>query len=235
MSSLDAEMRHSRERRRRRARLRRRGLALSRSARCRCRPTSGATRRDAADAERYQTVFARSPGAVAAPTAGLHLTRALLRRARGARRRDAPTSCCTSGPAPSARCRAEDLARGRLHAERFELSDATAAAVRRARAARRARRRRRHDHAPACSRVVRAGRRGCRPGAGETDLLLAPGARFRVGRRAAHQLPPAPLVAAAARRRASPGRERVLAAYAEAIERGLPLLLLRRRDADPVS
>src|SRR4051812_2493428 len=42
---------------------------------------------DAHDAERYQTVFAQNPGAVAAPTAGLHFDRALLKKieARGAR------------------------------------------------------------------------------------------------------------------------------------------------------
>jgi S-adenosylmethionine:tRNA ribosyltransferase-isomerase len=44
---------------------------------------------DGEDAERYQTVFARAPGAVAAPTAGAALRRPVLARAARARRRHA--------------------------------------------------------------------------------------------------------------------------------------------------
>ena len=54
------------------------------------------------DRERYQTVFAAAPGAVAAPTAGLHFTPSCWRRSRprATRSRASP---CTSGPAPSGR------------------------------------------------------------------------------------------------------------------------------------
>ena len=61
------------------------------------------THADAADDERrYQTVFARVPGAVAAPTAALHFDEALLAELERAAC-SAPASRCTSAPAPSSR------------------------------------------------------------------------------------------------------------------------------------
>ena len=75
---------------------------------------------DAADAERYQTVYARSPGAVAAPTAGLHFDGALLERieARGARLAYVTLHVGAGTFQP---VRAEDIDLHRMHRERYEV------------------------------------------------------------------------------------------------------------------
>jgi S-adenosylmethionine:tRNA ribosyltransferase-isomerase len=131
----------------------------------------------AEDAERYQTVFARRPGAVAAPTAALHFDEALL-AALDARGIGRATLTLHVGAGTFQPVRTEDLAQHRMHAEWFDLPAATVQAVRAA-----------HDRG---RRVVAVGtttlralesaaRDGeLRPGAAETDLFVTPGFDFLV-------------------------------------------------------
>ncbi|MCZ7640146.1 MAG: tRNA preQ1(34) S-adenosylmethionine ribosyltransferase-isomerase QueA [Verrucomicrobia bacterium] len=86
----------------------------------------------AADRERYQTVFAKSPGSVAAPTAGLHFTEALLDRIRG---RGVQIVFVTLhvGLGTFAPIKAAHLADHVMHEELFEVPSETAAAVQAAR------------------------------------------------------------------------------------------------------
>jgi S-adenosylmethionine:tRNA ribosyltransferase-isomerase len=80
------------------------------------------------DAERYQTVYARAPGAVAAPTAGLHFDAALLDRlaARGARL--APLTLHV-GAGTFQPVRVEQIEAHRLHSERYAIPAQTAQAL----------------------------------------------------------------------------------------------------------
>jgi S-adenosylmethionine:tRNA ribosyltransferase-isomerase len=171
----------------------------------------------AEDAERYQTVYARVPGAVAAPTAGLHFTDALF-AALAARGVTVVDVVLHVGAGTFRPLQPADLAAGRLHAERFELPEATADAIARARAR--------------GGRVVAVGTTSARvletraregglvePGAGETELLLAPGARFRAVDvlLTNFHLPRSSLLLLVA---AFAGRAPVLDAYADALARG---------------
>lgn len=85
------------------------------------------------DGERYQTVFARKEGAVAAPTAGLHFTEELLA---SLLRRGIERAFVTLhvGPGTFRPVTKEQLASGRLHSERFEISADTARQLAEARA-----------------------------------------------------------------------------------------------------
>jgi S-adenosylmethionine:tRNA ribosyltransferase-isomerase len=76
-----------------------------------------------ADAERYQTVFARERGAVAAPTAGLHFTPEILARV--------PHTFVTLhvGVGTFRPVQVEDLSQHRMHAERFRISEESARAI----------------------------------------------------------------------------------------------------------
>jgi S-adenosylmethionine:tRNA ribosyltransferase-isomerase len=169
------------------------------------------------DAERYQTVFAREPGAVAAPTAGLHLTRALLAALEGAGVGFAEVVLHV-GPGTFRPLREAELARGSLHAERFELPAATADAI----AAARARGGRIVAVGTTTTRVLESRARDdgtLEPGRGETTLFVRPGHRFRAvdALLTNFHLPRSSLLLLVA---AFAGREAVLAAYREAVALG---------------
>ena len=88
---------------------------------------------DADDARRYQTVFARAPGSVAAPTAALHFDEALLAAldARGVQRAHVTLHVGAGTFKP---VKVAEIARHRMHSERFEVPGETLAAIARARA-----------------------------------------------------------------------------------------------------
>jgi S-adenosylmethionine:tRNA ribosyltransferase-isomerase len=133
---------------------------------------------DAADdAERYQTVYAARPGAVAAPTAGLHFTRELIDRLR-ARGVETATLTLHVGAGTFQPVRTLDLSEHRMHSEWFDIGEATAAAVN---AARSARRRVIAVGTTSLRALESAGRDGIlRAGSAETDIFITPGFRFRI-------------------------------------------------------
>jgi S-adenosylmethionine:tRNA ribosyltransferase-isomerase len=160
---------------------------------------------DAADAERYQTVYAERPGAVAAPTAGLHFDRALLQRLekRGARLAHVTLHVGAGTFQP---VRVEDVAAHRMHKERYEVPPSTLAAI-------------------AGRRVLAVGTTTLRAlesaalsgaAAGETDLFIYPGFHFRSVQRLLtnFHLPRSSLLMLVA---AFAGLENIRRAYAHAI------------------
>ena len=78
---------------------------------------------DAEDASRYQTIFAETPGALAAPTAGLHFTAEILRELTHA------FVTLHVGLGTFRPVRTENLAEHQMHEERFAISDANARAI----------------------------------------------------------------------------------------------------------
>jgi S-adenosylmethionine:tRNA ribosyltransferase-isomerase len=167
----------------------------------------------AADRERYQTTFARVPGAVAAPTAGLHFTPALLATLVDAGI-DHVTLTLHVGPGTFLPIRSGDLATYAMAPERFELSAATVDRIAGVR--------------DAGGRVVAVGTTtvralesvatsgSLRAGAGDAALFIRPGHRFRVvdALLTNFHLPRTPLLALVA---ALAGTELLRDAYAEAV------------------
>jgi S-adenosylmethionine:tRNA ribosyltransferase-isomerase len=129
---------------------------------------------DAPDRERYQTVYARAPGAVAAPTAGLHFTPALLAALEARGVAVAPVTLHV-GLGTFAPVRVDDLADHRMHRERYEIPERTAALIASGRPV--------VAVGTTCVRTLEAAARGPRQvaaGPGDTDLFLRPGARFQI-------------------------------------------------------
>jgi S-adenosylmethionine:tRNA ribosyltransferase-isomerase len=169
------------------------------------------------DRASYQTVYATSRGAVAAPTAGLHFTVPLLERIEAAGHEIARLTLHV-GPGTFRPVAVDDVTLHTMDPEHYTIPAATAAAVARARAAGR-------PVVAVGTTVVRAlesaaqGQEGVRSGPGSTRLFLYPGAAFAVVTDLVtnFHLPRSTLLMLVC---AFAGRERVLAAYAEAVETG---------------
>ncbi len=130
------------------------------------------------DEERYQTVYADREGSVAAPTAGLHFTDAILEQLRGRGVRVASLDL-EVGPGTFKPVEEDDIAAHPMHPERYEIPAEVASEVREARA-------RGAAVWAIGTTVVRALESAARPdgtvaaGAAETRLLIAPGYQYRV-------------------------------------------------------
>jgi len=175
-------------------------------------------KRDAADADRhrYQTMFARERGSVAAPTAGLHFTPALL-QALAARGVEVVEVTLHVGYGTFQPVRVERVEDHRVEAEHYEITEAAAASINRA--------------LDTDRRVIAVGTTTTRtletvgwahdgrivPGSGTSGLFIYPGFVFRIvgGLLTNFHLPRSSLVMLVA---AFAGRERVLDAYRVAIE-----------------
>lgn len=171
---------------------------------------------DAADDERYQTVYAEREGSVAAPTAGLHFTPELLDtlRTKGV---EVGTLDLEVGPGTFKPVETENLSQHRMHPERFSISTHLAEAIGDAR-------RRGSAIWAVGTTVVRALESAAdegsavQPGAGATTLFIAPGFRFQVVDHLItnFHLPRSTLLMLVC---AFGGRETILAAYRHAVER----------------
>lgn len=177
---------------------------------------------DATDWQRYQTLWARHDGAVAAPTAGLHFDQALLSRLQD-QGMDFATVTLHVGSGTYQRLRAGDLQQQSLHAERVYVDAALCRAVARTQAR--------------GGRVIAVGTTAVRsleaaarahggqlaPFAGETQLFLKPGDQFAVvdGIVTNFHEPQSSLVMLVC---AFAGRQTVLNAYAHAVDQAYRFL-----------
>ena len=168
---------------------------------------------EASDRERYQTIFARERGAVAAPTAGLHFTDALVESLRLRGISLAPITLYV-GPGTFLPVRSRRIEDHRMHRERYSVPRETAEAW--------SRTRERGGRVVAVGttalRTLEAATGGgrLRAGPGATDLFVFPGYRFRAvdGLFTNFHLPRSTLLMLVA---AFAGLDRILAAYREAV------------------
>jgi S-adenosylmethionine:tRNA ribosyltransferase-isomerase len=189
------------------------------------------------DDERYQTVYARERGAVAAPTAGLHFTEAMLAQlaARGVKlcRLTLHVGAGTFQPV-----RVEQIEQHQMHAEIYDIPPETCAAIAQAHA----------DGRQVLAvgttslRALEAAAQGgtLQGGRGETRIFITPGYRFRVVDRLLtnFHLPKSTLLMLVS---AFAGMQTIKSAYAHAIEHGYRFfsygdaMLLERQPAAPES
>ena len=129
------------------------------------------------DEARYQTVYAREPGAVAAPTAGLHFEEAMLARLRDMGVELAWVTLHV-GAGTFQPVRENDLSKHHMHSEHYDIPVLTAEAVARARAAGR----RVTAVGTTSLRALEAAAAGgmLQVGRAQTDLFITPGYRFRI-------------------------------------------------------
>ncbi len=175
------------------------------------------------DADRYQTVYARHEGAVAAPTAGLHFTDKLLRQLESAGV-DSSFVTLHVGAGTFQPVRVEDLSQHEMHAERYSINNETAAQINSTKAA--------------GGRIIAVGTTSVRTlesaaarqleqgldtdkllaNDDETRLFIKPGDQFRLidGMITNFHLPESTLIMLVA---AFAGTEKTLAAYKEAVKR----------------
>lgn len=176
---------------------------------------------ESSDRERYQTVYAQKPGAVAAPTAGLHFTREILEKIRS---RGCETCEITLhvGLGTFQPVHTETLEEHKIHSETYEISEEAAEKIHRAREE--GRRvlavgttvvRALED--AAAKAVERSDGRMVGAGKAEASLFIFPGHAFRVvdGLLTNFHLPKSTLLALVS---AFAGRESILAAYRHAVE-----------------
>ena len=174
-----------------------------------------------ADPERYQTVYADTPGSVAAPTAGLHFTDDLLESIRGV---GVATAWVTLhvGLDTFRPVHGEDIGEHKIHTEWYELPEETAGAIN---ATRREGRRiiavgttTVRTLEQAAQDAHQAGWPEIRAASGNADLFILPGHEFRLVdvMLTNFHLPRSTLLMLVS---AFAGRERILAAYEEAVRR----------------
>lgn len=177
-----------------------------------------------ADRDRYQTVYARERGSVAAPTAGLHFTPEILDRIR-ARGIQIAEITLHVGLGTFQPVRVEDVEEHKIHAESYEISPVAALAINSAKAQQRrlvavgTTTVRTLEHAAGLTTRNSAAPPQVSAGRDEADLFIYPGNRFRIvdALLTNFHLPQSTLLMLVC---ALAGRERVLAAYHHAIAAG---------------
>lgn len=167
------------------------------------------------DKNRYQTVYAKYEGSAAAPTAGLHFTKELLKQIEDMGVVIASVTLHV-GLGTFRPVKVEDVAKHHMHSEFYQVEEAEAEKINKAKAS---------GH-----RVICVGTTSCRtiesaadeqglvrPGSGDTEIFIYPGYQFKVldALITNFHLPESTLLMLVS---ALAGRDNILAAYAEAVE-----------------